>query len=102
MNADDRGGAGDVLPDIRGVRSGGGELGGGEGDHAPRDIDRVGAGGDGDGLRGRPHLRRPLQPRRYPRLRHLQTLPLETGSLLLPSFLPSFSFFFLPTPTHFP
>lgn len=49
-------------------------------DHLPRRLHRVGPGGHGHGLLRRPHLRRALQSRRHPRLRHQRALPLERGT----------------------
>lgn len=75
----DSGGCGDIFPDIRRMHVGGGEPEQQEGGGVARDIHRLGAGGDGPRLLPRPHLRRPLQPRRHYFLRHLQTLPMEAG-----------------------
>ena len=79
-DADRRGGLGDLLPHLRGVRGGGGEPSdGGHGD-VPGHLHRVGAGRDGDGVLRRPHLRRAPEPGRLRRVRHLRAVPLEAGA----------------------
>lgn len=78
--ADNSGDARDIFLDLCRLRGGGGERRQREGGDAARNLDSVGAGGDGHGLLRRPHLRRPLQPRCHPRFRLLQEVPLEAGT----------------------
>lgn len=77
---DPGGGVGDLLPDLRRVRGGGGEPADGRHGDVPGHLRRVGPGRDGDGVLRGPHLRRAPEPGRVPRLRHLRPLPLEAGA----------------------
>lgn len=77
--ADSSGVTSDVLLGIFWWRRHTGERRQGQCGDAAGDRVGVGAGGDGDGLLRRPHLRRPLQPRRHHRFRLLQEVLLEAG-----------------------
>jgi hypothetical protein len=78
--ADHRGDLRHLLPDVRGVRRGDDQREQERADHVPGRGDRVGASGDGDGVRRGPHLRRALQPGGDPGLRHQRAVPVAAAA----------------------